>query len=441
MDHLSSGNPAVLKCQMAFDMFDDAISLFPETNEQSVQEVPSGLDSIAHDLDPSSVPLLTPCSKAVMSQALKDSFSGFSRVQHRHGISSNPRAWGKAEVIQWLRWAAGEFSLANIDFSRFDMSGRELCGLGKERFLELAPDFAGDILWEHLDQMVQDYQEGDETQSLCDTVPSAASWIGSCSSDSSLVPGGNGGSLLREMFERQDVMPLPAVRLEQQLFSKPQVDNITVNCTSVSQGLSRNTLDAELCRASLSHDQQSPENEDNCGASVWSSHSQPADAQRVPSHDCFDEDSGPSGLGEQGAALRGCRQERQESAKLGNPVIPAATLAGFTGSGQIQLWQFLLEQLTDETCQSFIRWTGNGWEFRFTDPDEVARRWGRRKNKPRMTYEKLSRGLRYYYHRNIIHKTAGKRYVYRFVCDLTVLLGYSAEQLHVKLGVQPDTGD
>ena len=54
----------------------------------------------------------------------------------------------------------------------------------------------------------------------------------------------------------------------------------------------------------------------------------------------------------------------------------------------------------------------------------MARRWGVRKNKPKMNYEKLSRGLRYYYDKNIIHKTAGKRYVYRFVCDLQNLLGW-----------------
>lgn len=95
----------------------------------------------------------------------------------------------------------------------------------------------------------------------------------------------------------------------------------------------------------------------------------------------------------------------------------------FTGSGPIQLWQFLLELLTDKSCQNFISWTGDGWEFKLTDPDEVARRWGVRKNKPKMNYEKLSRGLRYYYDKNIIHKTAGKRYVYRFVCDLQNLLG------------------
>uniref|UniRef100_A0A8C9XT63 ETS domain-containing protein n=1 Tax=Sander lucioperca TaxID=283035 RepID=A0A8C9XT63_SANLU len=110
---------------------------------------------------------------------------------------------------------------------------------------------------------------------------------------------------------------------------------------------------------------------------------------------------------------------------VGTAVIPAVILAGFTailqsslptiGSGPIQLWQFLLELLTDCSCQSCISWTGDGWEFKLTDPDEVALLWGKRKNKPKMNYEKLSRGLRYYYDKNIIRKTAGKRYVYRFL--------------------------
>ncbi|XP_051165625.1 ETS-like protein pointed isoform X3 [Leptopilina boulardi] len=127
------------------------------------------------------------------------------------------------------------------------------------------------------------------------------------------------------------------------------------------------------------------------------------------------------------------------------PLLQSAMLAGytgsgpcFTGSGPIQLWQFLLELLTDKSCQGFISWTGDGWEFKLTDPDEVARRWGIRKNKPKMNYEKLSRGLRYYYDKNIIHKTAGKRYVYRFVCDLQSLLGYSPEELHAMVDLKPE---
>jgi c-ets proto-oncogene protein len=126
------------------------------------------------------------------------------------------------------------------------------------------------------------------------------------------------------------------------------------------------------------------------------------------------------------------------------PLITGYTPNGgpcFTGSGPIQLWQFLLELLTDRSCKAFISWTGDDWEFKLTDPDEVARRWGVRKNKPKMNYEKLSRGLRYYYDKNIIHKTAGKRYVYKFVCDLESLLGYSAQQLHALVDFKPECGN
>lgn len=42
------------------------------------------------------------------------------------------------------------------------------------------------------------------------------------------------------------------------------------------------------------------------------------------------------------------------------------------GPGPIQLWQFLLELLSDPTCQHFISWTGNGWEFKMADPDEAS---------------------------------------------------------------------
>ena len=101
--------------------------------------------------------------------------------------------------------------------------------------------------------------------------------------------------------------------------------------------------------------------------------------------------------------------EKKDFNDPGPNTNPAQLLSGYQGSGPIQLWQFLLELLTDKSCQNFISWTGDGWEFKLSDPDEVARRWGLRKNKPKMNYEKLSRGLRYYYDKNIIHKTAGKR--------------------------------
>ena len=86
----------------------------------------------------------------------------------------------------------------------------------------------------------------------------------------------------------------------------------------------------------------------------------------------------------------------------------------FSGSGQIQLWQFLLELLTTDLGAECTRWEGPLGEFRITDPDDVARKWGQRKNKPNMNYDKLTRALRYYYDKNILTKVQGKRYTYRF---------------------------
>ncbi|XP_052653923.1 ETS translocation variant 3-like protein [Harpia harpyja] len=85
------------------------------------------------------------------------------------------------------------------------------------------------------------------------------------------------------------------------------------------------------------------------------------------------------------------------------------------GSRQIQLWHFILELLQQEEFRHVIAWQqGEYGEFVIKDPEEVARLWGRRKCKPQMNYDKLSRALRYYYNKHILHKTKGKRFTYKF---------------------------
>ncbi|XP_043749999.1 ETS translocation variant 2 [Cervus elaphus] len=115
----------------------------------------------------------------------------------------------------------------------------------------------------------------------------------------------------------------------------------------------------------------------------------------------------------------GHRTSGLEGSEL-NFYIPELALQGDTPTedtcwkGPIQLWQFLLELLHDGARRSCIRWTGNSREFQLCDPKEVARLWGERKRKPGMNYEKLSRGLRYYYRRDIVRKSGGRKYTYRF---------------------------
>nr|XP_033818842.1 ETS domain-containing transcription factor ERF-like [Geotrypetes seraphini] len=118
------------------------------------------------------------------------------------------------------------------------------------------------------------------------------------------------------------------------------------------------------------------------------------------------------------------------------PSMPALWTPGFAfpdwaykpesspGSRQIQLWHFILELLQKEEYQNVIAWQGDYGEFVIKDPDEVARLWGIRKCKPHMNYDKLSRALRYYYNKRILHKTKGKRFTYKFNFSKVVLVNY-----------------
>ncbi|XP_006002591.1 protein C-ets-2 [Latimeria chalumnae] len=459
---VSTNNRGILKRQAALDLSDGSVSLFSGffsslDEEQTVQEVPTGFDSISHELNTCEVPLLTPCSKAIMSQALKATFSGFAKEQRRLGIPSNPRVWTEEQVSQWLFWAKNEFSLENVNFQKFHLSGQALCSLGKERFLELAPDFVGDILWEHLDQMMKECQEKEQHQfqNSSPQITSISHWINNNSQEFNLdqTPFGAQSSryikpsFLSELCQSSVDLDLLSADQEYQLYPKSHLDTVNIGFFSSNQDIRGNDLHLMLNNLVKPKQLNSFESGDSFESAdtalhSWSSQSSLHDMQRVPSYDSFEDDSSASlCLSKPSISFKDYIQERSDPVGQGNPVIPAAVLAGFTGSGPIQLWQFLLELLTDKSCQSFISWTGDGWEFKLTDPDEVARRWGKRKNKPKMNYEKLSRGLRYYYDKNIIHKTSGKRYVYRFVCDLVNLLGYTAEELHAMLGVQPDTED
>ncbi|XP_068096445.1 protein C-ets-1 isoform X4 [Hyperolius riggenbachi] len=387
------------------------------------------------DMECADVPLLTPSSKEMVSQALRATFSGFTKEQQRLGIPIDPREWTDSHVRDWVSWAVNEFSLKGVELPKFCMSGAALCALGKECFLELAPDFVGDILWEHLDIL----QKGYGTEHAQCVPPSEFSEPSFITESYQTLHPISSEELLSLKYETE--YPSPVLRDPLQPDSL-QGDYFTIKHEIVSQD---NMCVGRISRGKLGGQEsfESIESHDSCDrlTQSWSSQSSYNSLQRVPSYDSFDSEDYPPTLPSHSHKPKGTFKDYvRDRAELNKdkPVIPAAALAGYTGSGPIQLWQFLLELLTDKSCQSFISWTGDGWEFKLSDPDEVARRWGKRKNKPKMNYEKLSRGLRYYYDKNIIHKTAGKRYVYRFVCDLQSLLGYVPEELHAMLDVKPD---
>ncbi|KAM3591030.1 uncharacterized protein V6R79_020867 [Siganus canaliculatus] len=358
------------------------------------------MDSDKYELDILEVPPLTPTSKEVLSQAVKASFDGFTQERINHHFPPDPALWSEWEVNFWLDWCQLEFGLHRLGSDLRGLQGGELCGLDRDTFLGLMSDCsAGEILWEHLEDM--------RRENYSDYVPEH--------SDK------NNYLVQYHPSERTDLYPLDPGTVQHQDYCLIKRED--PSRTSTTASLPQETGNGEThCEARIAQS-------DGCFS--WDAPLQDIEpvTEEHASEDAF---TFPQ-------SHRSFKDYVSNKTELGRAVIPAAILAGYTGSGPIQLWQFLLELLTDRSCQSCISWTGDGWEFKLTDPDEVALLWGRRKNKPKMNYEKLSRGLRYYYDKNIIRKTAGKRYVYRFVCNLQGLLGYEPGELHAMLDIRNKT--
>lgn len=90
--------------------------------------------------------------------------------------------------------------------------------------------------------------------------------------------------------------------------------------------------------------------------------------------------------------------------------------SAFTGKGNGKLWEFIRDLLLNPvTNPSLIRWERReDGVFKFIQSDKVAKMWGERKQNPRMTYEKLSRAMRYYYKSQVLLPVFGRRLVYKF---------------------------
>uniref|UniRef100_A0A3Q1B6R7 V-ets avian erythroblastosis virus E26 oncogene homolog 2 n=1 Tax=Amphiprion ocellaris TaxID=80972 RepID=A0A3Q1B6R7_AMPOC len=368
------------------------------------------------------VPPLTPTSKEVLSQAVKASFAGFAQERISCHFPHDPTLWSEWEVNHWLDWCQAEFGLNCLGSDLRGLKGSELCGLDREAFLRLMSDCtAGEILWEHLETM----RKGNGTLALFLQKSRHTFSFKITLSFVVCIPLENYSDYIQEHSDKlsYQVQYHPTESTDLHTLEPVTVQHQrTLFLTCLIPVLPLCVLPETDSEVEIGHSDDS-----NIVSLSWT----------APFHDLEPvmEDSRSEDVFTLSQQNRSFKEYVSNKTDLGRAVIPAAILAGYTGSGPIQLWQFLLELLIDRSCQSCISWTGDGWEFKLTDPDEVALLWGRRKNKPKMNYEKLSRGLRYYYDKNIIRKTAGKRYVYRFVCNLQGLLGYEPGELHTMLDI------
>ncbi|XP_053340624.1 ETS-related transcription factor Elf-3 [Clarias gariepinus] len=94
------------------------------------------------------------------------------------------------------------------------------------------------------------------------------------------------------------------------------------------------------------------------------------------------------------------------------------------------LWEFIRDILIHpERNQGLMKWEDRrDGVFKFLKSEAVAQLWGQKKKNTSMTYEKLSRAMRYYYKREILERVDGRRLVYKFGKNSS---GWKLEELGV----------
>ncbi|KAM3934474.1 ETS-related transcription factor Elf-3 isoform 2-T2 [Leptodactylus fuscus] len=80
------------------------------------------------------------------------------------------------------------------------------------------------------------------------------------------------------------------------------------------------------------------------------------------------------------------------------------------------LWEFIRDILLHPNLnEGLLKWEDRSeGVFKFLRSEAVAQLWGQKKKNSSMTYEKLSRAMRYYYKREILERVDGRRLVYKF---------------------------
>ncbi|XP_064161052.1 fli-1 proto-oncogene, ETS transcription factor-related sequence isoform X2 [Anguilla rostrata] len=277
-----------------------------------------------------------------------------STEEKRVIVPADPEVWTQDHVRQWVEWAIKEYGLVDVDVSIFQsMDGKALCKLTKEDVMRLTSAYNTDILLSHLNYL----RQSSPTFSY-PTTP-----INNTQQQPRLQV--KAESTFEEISRRNSwpATPLPALQKGSPIEHQ--------HTTRVTDPAPRHVQDPYQALGPISSRLANPES--------------------LPLYN------------------------KRRKAKHNSFKLPESTSTHrIVGSGQIQLWQFLLELLSDSANASIITWEGTNGEFKMTDPDEVAKRWGVRKSKPNMNYDKLSRALRYYYDKNIMTKVHGKRYAYKF---------------------------
>ncbi|XP_036926481.1 ETS-related transcription factor Elf-3 [Sturnira hondurensis] len=293
-----------------------------------------------------------------------------------------PQFWSKAQVLDWISYQVekNKFDASTIDFSRCDMDGAALCSCAPEE-LRLVFGPLGDQLYAQLWDLTSSFP--DELSWIIDLLEQDSTSFQETLGDPG--PFDQGGPFSQETPEGRRQQPSPYHLSSYGVGApSPGCSEVSATGTGASQG--------------------SP-----CSDSGGSDVDLDPPDSKLFSRDCFpDYKKGDPrhGKRKRGRPRKLSRESRESPDSKKSKHAPRGT----------HLWEFIRDILIHpELNEGLMKWE-NRQEgvFKFLRSEAVAQLWGQKKKNSSMTYEKLSRAMRYYYKREILERVDGRRLVYKF---------------------------
>lgn len=157
-------------------------------------------------------------------------------------LSTDPRLWGREEVVVFLRWTEREFDLPKFELDLFQMNGKAICLLTKNDLAERCPG-AGDIIHNVLQLLIRDAQMLHRHLPSSPVTPTSRYPLSPHSHPptpnwSSLAPPDNPfyANHLQHFMASNSVTLSPAPSLESQAGSPPQNQQETASTIFPSNG-------------------------------------------------------------------------------------------------------------------------------------------------------------------------------------------------------------
>ncbi|XP_021027116.1 ETS-related transcription factor Elf-3 isoform X1 [Mus caroli] len=295
--------------------------------------------------------------------------------------SERPQFWSKTQVLEWISYQVekNKYDASSIDFSRCDMDGATLCSCALEE-LRLVFGPLGDQLYAQLRDLTS--SSSDELSWIIELLEKDGMAFQESLGDSGSFDQGS---------------PFAQELLDDGRQASPYY------CSTYGPG-APSPGSSDVSTASTATPQSSHAS-DSGGSDV--------DLDLTESK-VFPRDDFPDykkGEPKHGKRKRG--RPRKLSKEYWDCLEGKKSKHAPRGT---HLWEFIRDILIHpELNEGLMKWENrHEGVFKFLRSEAVAQLWGQKKKNSNMTYEKLSRAMRYYYKREILERVDGRRLVYKF---------------------------